>query len=130
SLSAIALNQDNKFSPEEVFAAKQAISQRSSATVLAGLKSAASDPATFAKNLISAYSSMSPEERAAAGWSDQLYSAAVASYNTAQQIANIFGDSTTGSSGTSTALSFLNYMDTGSSDTSDPSNMSLAGILG
>jgi hypothetical protein len=129
SLSAIALNQDGKFSAQEVFAAKQAISQRSSATVLAGLQSAASDPAAFAKNLISAYSSMSPEERAAAGWSDQLYAAAVASYNTAQQIANIFGDSTS-STGGSTALSFLDDVDTGSDDTSDPSSMSLATMLG
>ncbi len=127
SLSAVALNQGGKFSAQEVFAAKQAIGQRSSATVLAGLKSAANDPAAFAKNLISAYSSMSPEERAAAGWSDQLYSAAVASYNTAQQIANIFGDSTAGNGG-STALSFLDYMD-GGDDSSDPSNMSLTNFL-
>lgn len=123
SLSAVALNQDGKFSTLEVFAAKQAIAQRSSKTILAGLNSAASDPATFAKNLISAYASMSPEERRAAGWSDQLYSAAVASYNTASNIANIFGDSTAGTG--SGALSILDSL--GSS--SDGSNMSLASFL-
>ena len=116
SLSAVALNQGNQFSAQEVFAAKQAISQRSNSTVLAGLQSSSNDPMSFAKNLISAYSSMSPEERKAAGWSDQLYAAAVASYNTASQIANIFGDSTSSDgssgSGSNTALSFLDYMNT------------------
>jgi hypothetical protein len=130
SLSAVALNQGGKFSALEVFAAKQAIAQRSNSTVLAGLKSAASDPMGFAKNLISAYSSMSAEERQAAGWSPQLYSAAVASYNTAAQIANIFGDPTSNTGG-NTALSLLDYMnsDDSSADSGDPSNMSLAGIL-
>ena len=123
SLSAVALNQDGKFSTLEVFAAKQAIAQRSSKTILAGLNSAASDPATFAKNLISAYGSMSPEERQAAGWSEQLYSAAVASYNTASNIANIFGDATAGSS--TGALSILDGLDS----SSDSSNMSLASYL-
>ena len=132
SLSAVALNQGNQFSAQEVFAAKQAISQRSNSTVLAGLQSSSNDPMSFAKNLISAYSSMSPEERKAAGWSDQLYAAAVASYNTASQIANIFGDSTSSDgssgSGSSTALSFLDYMNNDSSSDSGNS-MSLADIL-
>lgn len=126
SLSAVALNQDGKFSSQEVFAAKQAIAQRSSTTILAGLKSAASDPAAFAKNLISAYGSMSPEERQAAGWSDQLYQAAVASYNTASNIANIFGDATAGTS--TGALSILDAIGS-SDDSSDGSNMSLASFL-
>ena len=125
SLSAIALNQGDNFSTLEVFAARQAIAQRSSKTILAGLNNAASDPATFAKNLISAYASMSPEERQAAGWSAQLYSAAVASYNTAANIANIFGAATASSGG---ALSILDAI--GSSDGSgDSSNMSLASYL-
>ena len=128
SLAAVALNQDDKFSPDEVFAAKQVIAQRSSSTILAGLKSAASDPASFAKNLISAYGSMSSEERAAAGWSEQLYSAAVASYNTATQIANIFGDASSGN-GSSPALSLLDALNA-SDTTGDSSNMSLASVLG
>ena len=123
SLAAVALNQDDKFSVQEVSAAKQAIAQRSSSTILAGLKSAASDPAAFAKNLISAYGSMSPEERKAAGWSDQLYSAAVASYNTAANIANIFGDATASSS--TGALGILD----GLGSSTDESNMSLASYL-
>jgi hypothetical protein len=128
SLSAVALDQDGKFSPEEVFAAKQVISQRSSSTILAGLKSAASDPASFAKNLISAYASMSPEERQAAGWSDKLYSAAVASYNTAAQLANIFGDASSGT-GTSSALTLLDAINA-QDGSDDSSSMSLASVLG
>jgi hypothetical protein len=40
---------------------------------------------------------MSGEERAAAGWSDNLYAAAVASYQTASKLASMLG-STTGTS--------------------------------
>jgi len=127
SLAAIALDQDNKFSPQEVFAAKQAMAQRSSSTILAGLRSAASDPASFAKNLISAYASMSPEERSAAGWSDQLYSAAVQSYNTAASIAQIFGDSTA-SPGQSSALSLLDTLN--AQDAGNSTSMNLASYLG
>lgn len=128
SLAAIALDQDNKFSPQEVFAAKQAMAQRSSSTILAGLKSAASDPASFAKNLISAYASMSPEERSAAGWSDQLYSAAVQSYNTAASIAQIFGDSTASAGSGNPALSLLDTLN--AQDAGDSTSMSLASYLG
>jgi hypothetical protein len=129
SLAAVALNQNGNFSAEEVLAAKQEMQRRSSSTLLAGLQSAgARDPAAFAKNLISAYASMSPEERQAAGWSDKLYSAAVASYNTAAQLANIFGD-TSGGSGTGSALSLLDALNA-SDATDDGSSMSLAGVLG
>jgi len=123
SLAAIALNQDGKFSTQEISAARQAIAQRSSKTILAGLNNAASDPATFARNLISAYGSMSPEERQAAGWSDRLYSAAVATYNTAANIANIFGDATASSS--TGALGILD----GLGASTDDSSMSLASYL-
>ena len=128
SLSAVALNQDARFTPEEVFAARQVISQRSSSTILAGLKSAANDPASFARNLISAYGSMSPEERTAAGWSDQLYSAAVASYNTAAQLANIFGDAGS-ANGSGSALTLLDAINAQDSSADSPS-MSLASALG
>ena len=135
SLSAIVLNQDGKFSAGEALAAKQEMGKRSSATLLAGLKaSSTSDPGSFAKNLVSAYASMSPEERQAAGWTDKLYAAAVASYNTASKLANIFGDSTgtgTGnSSGTSPATSLLDYLNN-ADNASGAGNgtMSLADIL-
>ncbi|MEO8756285.1 MAG: hypothetical protein ABI398_00840 [Devosia sp.] len=134
SLAAIVLNQDGKFSAEEAFAAKQVMGKRSSATLLAGLKAASTtDPGSFAKNLVSAYASMSPEERQAAGWTDKLYAAAVASYNTASKLANIFGDSISsgsGGAGTSPANSLLDYLNKSDSG-SDAGNgtMSLANIL-
>ena len=125
SLSAIALNQDGKFSSVEASAAKAEINKRSSATVLAGLNAASSsDPGAFAKNLLSAYASMSPEERQAAGWSDQLYAAAVSSYNSATKMANMFGSAS--SSGSSSALSLLNGGDS-SSSSSDPALSLLGG---
>lgn len=130
SLAAIALDQDGKFSSEEVIAAKQEMQRRSSSTLLAGLQSAgAKDPAAFAQNLISAYASMSPEERQAAGWSEKLYSAAVASYNTAAQLANIFGDAGNGSP-TSSALSLLDALNAQDGNGDDGSNLSLASMLG
>ena len=123
SLSAIALNQDGKFSSVEASAAKAEINKRSSATVLAGLNAASSsDPGAFAKNLLSAYASMSPEERQAAGWSDQLYAAAVSSYNSATKMANMFGSAGASSSG-SNALSLLN----GASSSTDPALSLLGG---
>ena len=136
SLAAIALNQDSKFSSVEASAAKAEINKRSSATVLAGLKAASSsDPGAFAKNLLSAYASMSPEERQAAGWSDQLYAAAVSSYNSSTKIASMFGGSS--SSSGSDALSLLNSSSSdpalsllGGSDTSTSGgSMSLAAFL-
>lgn len=117
SLSAIALDQDNKFSSVESSAAKAEITKRSSSVLLSGLKaSSTSDPGSFAKNLLSAYASMSPEERQAAGWSEQLYAAAVSSYNSSTKIAGMFG----GSPGTgSSALSLLNGADASSDSLAD-----------
>ncbi|UJW86790.1 hypothetical protein [Devosia sp. SL43] len=100
SLSAIALNTGSKFATEEVNAASAALRSKSGAALLAGFQSAAksSDPTAFSQNIISIYSSMSSEERQAAGWSDQFYQAAVASYETTSKLTQMFaeagGDST------------------------------------
>ena len=116
SLSAVALNQDGKFSAEESVAAKRQIGQRANAVVLAGLKSAtAGDPGSFAKNLVSAYASMSTEERQAAGWTDKLYAAAVASYNTTSKIASMFGDTSSGAGGALSLLDSSSGMSAGTS---------------
>lgn len=114
SLSAIALNQGGIFSTEEVLAGRNEIRSRSSATLLAGLDAAAGDSSAFAKNLLSAYGSMTPEERQAAGWSEKLHAAAVASYRSATQMASLFGDTSTDSA--SPALSLLGGTDTSSTD--------------
>lgn len=99
SLAAVAINAGSEFSEAEVRAAKSEMRSRTGAAVLAALKSsdAASNPAGFSENIISLYGAMSAEERSAAGWSDNLYSAAVASYQTASKLASMLG-SASGSS--------------------------------
>lgn len=98
SLAAVALNSSDKFNPTEVRAASMEMRTRSGAALLQGLKSAGTgNPAGFAQNVISLYGAMSSEERAAAGWSDNLYAAAVANYQTASKLGSILG-SVTGSS--------------------------------
>lgn len=122
SLSSVALNTGNDFSDAEVRAAKNEMRSRTGAAVLAALKSsdAATNPAGFSENIISLYGAMSTEERAAAGWSDNLYSAAVSSYQTASKLASmlsqasssggsIFGGSS-GSSGSGDKMNLLSYL--------------------
>jgi hypothetical protein len=101
ALSAIALDEGSKFNAEEVFAAKAEMRSRSGSALVAGLKDAASgsDPTAFAKNIISAYASMSSEERAAAGWSESFYAAALQNYQSSAEIAKMLAG--TGSSGMS-----------------------------
>lgn len=112
SLSAIILNQGDRFSPQEVNAARGELRKRSSATLLAGLKSAGTDPTAFATNIISAFGSMSAEERSAAGWSDAFYDTVLQNYQTAAKIAQMFGtaNSDTSASTSSGAMSLLNYL--------------------
>lgn len=120
SLSSVALNTGNDFSPEEVRAAKSEMRSRTGAAVLAALKNsdAATNPAAFSENIISLYGAMSTEERAAAGWSDNLYAAAVSSYQTASKLASMLGSSTgtslwggsDGSGGSGDKMSLLSYL--------------------
>lgn len=119
SVAAVALNADGSFKAEEVRLAKSEIRSRAGAAVLAGLKNAdASNPAAFAENIISLYGAMSTEERAAAGWSDKLYAAAVSSYATASKLSSMLGEATGNSrwGGTSTSensgnpMSIFSYM--------------------
>ena len=101
SLSAIVLNAGDQFSTEEVNAANLALRAKSGAALLAGFQSAAksSDPTAFSQNIIGIYSSMSAEERQAAGWSESFYQAAVDSYATTSKLTQMFaeaGGDTTG----------------------------------
>ena len=121
SLSSVALNIGNEFNEAEVRAARNEMRSRTGAAVLAALKNsdAATNPAGFSENIISLYGAMSAEERAAAGWSDNLYAAAVSSYQTASKLASmlnqasssgsIFGGSG-GSSGSGDKMSLLSYL--------------------
>ncbi|ODT50466.1 hypothetical protein [Devosia sp. 63-57] len=88
SLSSMVLDTDGRFSNEEVRAAQTALRQKSSATMMAGLQNAtkSGDPTAFSQNVIAAFSSLSPEERQAAGWSDKMYQAALDSYSTTSKL--------------------------------------------
>ena len=118
SLSAVALNTSGKFAADEVLSASQAMRSRAGAALLAGLKAGnnSGDPAAFASNVISLYGAMSTEERAAAGWSEDLYASAVANYKTASKLGSLLGGAT--------GLSIF-----GSSDSPDNSSMSLLNYL-
>lgn len=96
SLSAVALNTSGNFAADEVLAASRAIRSRAGAALLAGLRASgtSSDPSAFASNVISLYGAMSTEERAAAGWSEELYASAVASYKTTSKLAGLLGNAT------------------------------------
>jgi hypothetical protein len=120
SVAAVALNSGGQFSPTESRAASQEMRTRSASALLQGLKSAGSstDPGAFAQNVISLYGAMSSEERAAAGWSDNLYAAAVANYQTASKLgsllgaatgSSIFGGNASSNSGTG-SLSLMDYL--------------------
>jgi hypothetical protein len=106
TLSAIALNTGTKFAAEEVTAASAALRSKSGAALLAGFQSAAksSDPTAFSQNIISIYSSMSAEERQAAGWSEDFYQAALSSYQSTSKLTQMFAEAGGSSTG------FLSWM--------------------
>lgn len=107
SLSAIVLDEGEQFSRSEIFKAKTEIDSRARTALLTSLTNASEsgDPTALAKNIISVFSSLSVEERAAVGWSDELYETAVSNYQSASKIAEMFGASTSG--GARSLLSFL-----------------------
>ncbi|UXN75393.1 hypothetical protein N8D56_11760 [Devosia sp. A8/3-2] len=94
TLSSIVLDTSGKFTPEETRAADRALRAKSRAALVAGFQNAAksSDPTAFSQNIISIYSSMSPEERQAAGWSEDFYKAAPGSYQSTSQLVKMFAD--------------------------------------
>ncbi len=108
SLAAIVLNQGALFSDAEIMSAKGEMRTRSSATLLACSTEAgkSGDPTALAKNIISAFASLSVEERAAAGWSEALYQTALSNYESSAKLAQMFGTSEA-STGAKTLLSFL-----------------------
>jgi hypothetical protein len=120
SLAAVAINTGDEFSAEEVQAAKAEMRGRSGAALLSALKNSDStNPAAFSENVISLFGAMSSEERAAAGWSDNLYAAAVASYQTTSKLASmigsatgssIWGGNTASASSSGESMSLLSYL--------------------
>jgi hypothetical protein len=114
SLASVALNSNGKFSLSEVRAASMEMRSRSGAALLQGLKSAGSgNAAGFAQNVISLYGAMSSEERAAAGWSENLYAAAVANYQTASKLGSLLNQATGSSAfggSESGSMSLMDYL--------------------
>lgn len=98
TLSSIVLDTSSQFTAEETSAARSALHARSGATLLAGFQDAnkSGDPTAFSRNIITAFSSLSAEERQAAGWSDQLYQAAMQSYVTTTKLMDMFSQTTGG----------------------------------
>jgi hypothetical protein len=88
SLSAMALNQDQLFSKQESFAAKQELDSRSRASILGALKQSQSsgDPTKLSLGILNAYSAMSAEERQATNWTASLRDTAVQSYKSTTQL--------------------------------------------
>jgi hypothetical protein len=82
SLSAISLNQDQLFSAQESFAAKQELDSRNRASILEALKQSQSsgDPTRLSLGILNTYSAMSDEERLATNWTPALRDTAVQSY--------------------------------------------------
>ena len=117
SLAAVALNSGGKFDVTEIRAASNEMRTRSASALLQTLKtsSTSTDPGAFAQNVISLYGAMSPEERAAAGWSENLYSAAVANYQSAVKLSSMLGSATGtsvfgGGSSSGSGMSILDYL--------------------
>ncbi len=109
ALSAMVLDGEGNFTGEEVRAAQSVLHAKTGATLLAGLQSAnkSGDPSAFSQNIISAYSSLSAEERQAVGWSDQLYQAAMESYASTSKLMEMFGQATSGSTGGNSLATLL-----------------------
>ncbi len=109
ALSSMVLDKDNNFTAEETRAARSILQSRSGAALLAGFQSASKsgDPTAFSQNVISAFSSMSAEERQAVGWSDQLYQTAMQSYVTTSKLMSMFTDATGGAGGGTQSLAML-----------------------
>lgn len=106
ALSAIALNEGEQFSSAEIKAAKDEIAGRARQVLLSCISNAneSSDPTALAQNLISAYGSLSDEERQAVGWGGDFYQAALANYKSASYFASLFDDTSSSSTGISSLL--------------------------
>jgi len=91
SLSAISLNQDQKFSVEEIYAAKQELNTRTRLAVLDALKQSmsAGDLRQFSLGILKQYSSMSAEERQATNWTPDFQDAAIKSYKSTSTLLSL-----------------------------------------
>jgi hypothetical protein len=98
SLSAISLNQDQLFSKQESFAAKQELESRNRASVLAALKQSQSsgDPTQLSLGILNTYSAMSAEERQAVNWTPALRDSAVQNYKSTTSLLSMLQQGSSG----------------------------------
>lgn len=91
SLSAITLNQDQKFSNQEIYAAKKELDSRNRASILASLKQSqqSGDPTQLSLGILQSYSAMSDEEKQASGWSPSFRDNVLQSYKSTSNILSI-----------------------------------------
>lgn len=91
SLSAIALNQDQKFSNQEIYAAKKELDTRTRTSILSSLKQSqqSGDPSQLSLGILQSYSAMSDEERQASGWTPSFRDNVLQSYKTTSNILSI-----------------------------------------
>lgn len=88
SLSAIALNQDQLFSNQEIFAAKKELDSRTRTSILNSLKQSqtSGDPTQLSLGILQSYSAMSSEERQATNWTPAFKDNALQSYNSTSKL--------------------------------------------
>jgi hypothetical protein len=100
ALSAVALNQGEQFSSEEVRSAKTELDSRTRANLLAAFEQAGStsDPTSFSLGLLSSYSSMSTEERQAMNFTTDLRDMAVSQYKTTTSLISMLQQAAGGGS--------------------------------
>jgi len=91
SLSAIALDQDQKFSNLETYAAKKELDSRTRASILDSLKQSqqSGDPTQLSLGILQSYSAMSDEERQASGWTPSFRDNVLQSYKSTSSILSI-----------------------------------------
>jgi hypothetical protein len=100
ALAAIALNQGDQFSPEEIRAAKVELDARTRASLLATFKQSGSspDPRAFSLGLIYNYAQMSAEERQATNFTADFRDTAVKNYQATSSLISMLQQA--GASGT------------------------------
>lgn len=88
SLSAITLNQDQKFSNQEIYAAKKELNTRTRMSILESLKQSqqSGDPSQLSLGILQSYSAMSDEERQASGWSPSFRDNVLQNYKSTNNI--------------------------------------------
>ncbi|MEH2512390.1 hypothetical protein V1291_003744 [Nitrobacteraceae bacterium AZCC 1564] len=95
ALSAIALNQNNLFSLQEVQAAKKELSSRTRNSILSAMKQSQSsgDPLQFSLGVLQSYSAMSDEERLATDWTPAFRDMLIQNYKSTTSIMSMMQSS-------------------------------------